>query len=304
MDKTEQTGKSSLSVPVGFIGLGIMGKPIAERLLQNGIAVHIYARRKEAAEELIKNGAVMHNSIGELASHCRVIFTMVGTPADVEEVYLSTAGILNHAAADTLCVDMTTSSPELAKKLYQSAVEKGILMLDAPVSGGDSGAKAGTLSIMCGGDEAAFAKALPFFELIGEKYTLQGAAGAGQHTKIANQIAIAGTLIGVVEALRYAESAQLNPNDVLAAIGSGAAGSWQMNVNAPKMPVKDFAPGFSVKHFLKDLSIALNAAEQAHIQLPLLGLAQHFFDCMTKDGYAEFGTQALYDYYCRMGETV
>ena len=172
-------------------------------------------------------------------------------------------------------------------------------MLDAPVSGGDSGAQNGTLSIMCGGDKAAFDAAEPYFRCIGKTWTLQGGAGCGQHTKAANQIVVAANLIGAVEALRYAESVKLNPHQVLAAISGGAAGSWQLSNNAPKMLADDFQPGFFVKHFLKDLSIALESAESVGVSLPLLRLAQEFFDYMNKADYTNLGTQSLYDYYRR-----
>lgn len=282
---------------VGFIGLGVMGKSMAERLMAVYPNMHVYSRRKISAEPLIAKGAVWHDTPAELAAVCPVIFTMVGYPHDVEEVYLGTHGIIHHAAAGTLCADMTTSSPQLAEKIYDFAKTKQIAVLDAPVSGGDSGAKNGTLSIMCGGDEAAFHTADPYFRCMGKTWTLQGNAGCGQHTKAANQIAVAASLIGAVEALRYAESVKLNPHHVLAAISGGAAGSWQLSNNAPKMLAADFQPGFFVKHFLKDLSIALESADSIGLPLPLLRLAQGFFDCMNKADYANLGTQVLYEYY-------
>lgn len=291
---------NSLSVSVGFIGLGVMGASMAERLHAAYPNVHVYSRRKESAASLLAEGAVWHDSPAELAAHCAVIFSMVGYPADVEQIYFGPNGILNHAAAGTLCIDMTTSSPQLARKIYDYAKARGIAALDAPVSGGDIGAKNGSLSIMCGGDEAAFRQAEPYFRHIGTAWTLQGGAGCGQHTKAANQIAVAANLIGTVEALRYAETMRLDPQQVLQAIGGGAAGSWQLTNNGAKMLAGDFRPGFFVKHFLKDLSIALEAAQEAQLNLPLLRLAQSFFDTMTKTGAADLGTQALYEYY-RMG---
>lgn len=282
---------------IGFIGIGVMGKSMAGRLMETYPNLHVYSRRKISAEPLIAKGAVWHDTPAELAAECSVIFTMVGYPRDVEQVYLGEHGILDHAAAGTLCVDMTTSSPQLAEKIYSCAKTQQIAVLDAPVSGGDSGAQNGTLSIMCGGDEAAFKAAEPYFRCMGKTWTLQGGAGCGQHTKAANQIAVAANLIGAVEAIRYAESVQLNPLNVLQAIGGGAAGSWQLANNAPKMLAGDFRPGFFVKHFLKDLTIALESAESLHLSLPLLQLAQRFFDEMTTGTYADFGTQALYEYY-------
>lgn len=261
--------------------------------------MHVYSRRKASAAPLLERGAQWYDSVAELARHCSVIFSMVGYPADVEEIYLGSNGLLKHAAAGTLCIDMTTSRPQLAQKMYTDAAARGIAVLDAPVTGGDIGAQNGTLSIMCGGDEAAFKRAEPFFRCIGNVWALQGGAGCGQHTKAANQIAVAANLIGTVEALCYTQTMQLNPLQVVQTIRGGAAGSWQLTHNAPKMLDGDFAPGFFVKHFLKDLSIALDAADEAQLNLPLLRLAREFFSCMTKSGYANLGTQVLYDYYRR-----
>ena len=291
---------SATTTAVGFIGLGVMGKSMAERLMAVYPNMHVYSRRKISAEPLLAQGATWHDTPAELAAVCSVIFTMVGYPYDVEEVYLGEHGIIDNVAAGTLCVDMTTSTPWLAEKIYALAKTKHIDVLDAPVSGGDSGARNGTLSIMCGGDESAFNAAEPYFRCMGKTWTLQGKAGCGQHTKAANQIAVAANLIGTVEALRYAESVKLNPHQVLAAIGGGAAGSWQLSNNGPKMLEGDFRPGFFVKHFLKDLTIALESADSIGLPLPLLRLAQGFFDCMTKADYANLGTQALYDYYRRL----
>lgn len=285
------------TVSIGFIGLGVMGKSIAGRLMDSYPNMHVYSHHKESAAPLLEKGALWHDSVAELAEQCSVIFSMGGYPADVEEIYLGSCGLLKHAAAGTLCIDMTTSRPQLAQKIYANAASKGISVLDAPVTGGDIGAKNGTLSIMCGGDEAAFKRAEPFFSCISTVWALQGAAGSGQHTKAANQIAIAANLIGVVEALRYAETMHLNSQQVVQTIRGGAAGSWQLTHNGPKMLEGDFAPGFFVKHFLKDLSIALDAANEAQLNLPLLRLAQDFFYCMTKSGYTNLGTQVLYDYY-------
>lgn len=290
---------SNTAVSIGFVGLGVMGNSIAARLIDSYPNMHVYSRRKNSARCILEKGAKWHDSVAGLAEQCSVIFSMVGYPADVEEVYLGANGMLEHAAAGTLCIDMTTSRPQLAQKIYAEAAAKGIAVLDAPVSGGDIGAKNGTLSIMCGGDEEAFKQAEPFFRCIGNMWTLQGHAGCGQHTKAANQIAVAANLIGVVEALRYAETMNLNPQQVVQTIRGGSAGSWQLTHNAPKMLEGDFSPGFFVKHFLKDLSIALDAAREAQLNLPLLRLAQRFFDEMTASGYANLGTHVLYDYYRR-----
>ena len=281
----------------GFIGLGVMGRSMAERLRSAGAKMHVYTRTKKSAEDIIEKGAQWYDSPAELAPHCTIIFTIVGYPKDVEEVYLGDRGLLKTAQAGTIAVDMTTSSPLLAKRIYEEAAKKGIAVLDAPVSGGDIGAQNGTLSIMAGGDTAAFNEAEPFFEQMGKSWALQGEAGAGQHTKAANQIAVAANLFGAAEAVRYAESTGLDAEKMLKAVGGGAAGSWQILNNAPKMLKKDYAPGFFVKHFLKDLNIALGVAEELKIELPVLQLAQQFFDKMNANGYAEKGTQAIYEYY-------
>lgn len=281
----------------GFIGLGVMGRSMAERLRSAGAKMHVYTRTKKSAEDIIAKGAVWYGSPQELSPHCSIIFTIVGYPKDVEEVYLGAKGLLKTAKPGTIVVDMTTSSPMLAKRIYEEAAEKSIASLDAPVSGGDIGAANGTLSIMAGGDAAVFKEAEPFFECMGRSWALQGGAGAGQHTKAANQIAVAANLLGAVEAVRYAEAAGLDAAKVIEAIGGGAAGSWQILNNAPKMLKKDYAPGFFIKHFLKDLNIALGVADGQNIELPVLKLAQNFFDKMNGSGYAEKGTQALYEYY-------
>ncbi len=285
---------------VGFIGLGVMGKSMAERLRAAGAKMHVYTRTKSAALAILSKGATWYDTPADLAANCSIIFTIVGYPKDVEEVYFGEKGLFKTAKTGTVFADMTTSSPVLAKRIYDEARKKGMSALDAPVSGGDIGAKNGTLSIMAGGDESAFKETEPFFACMGKSWALQGGAGCGQHTKMANQIAVAANLFGAVEAVRYAEDAGLNPKKMLDAIGGGAAGSWQIINNGPKMLNKDFAPGFYIKHFLKDLNIALDSAKELKINLPVLALAQDFFNKMSEKGYAEKGTQALYEYYKTM----
>ncbi|MEL3913227.1 NAD(P)-dependent oxidoreductase [Treponema pedis] len=285
---------------VGFIGLGVMGKSMAERLRQAGANLHVYTRTKKSAEDIISKGAVWYESPSDLAPNCNIIFTIVGYPEDVEEIYFGEKGLFKTAKAGTVFIDMTTSSPVLAKKIYEEAEKKGMESVDAPVSGGDIGAKNGTLSIMAGGNESAFKKLEPFFACMGKSWALQGGAGSGQHTKMANQIAVAANLFGAVEAVRYAEESGLNPKKMLDAIGGGAAGSWQILNNGPKMLNKDYAPGFYIKHFLKDLNIALSVAKELNIKIPVLELAQNFFNKMNEEGYAEKGTQALYEYYKKL----
>jgi 3-hydroxyisobutyrate dehydrogenase len=222
---------------------------------------------------------------------------MVGYPRDVEEVYFGPKGIIQNAKAGCLLIDTTTSKPELARRIAAEALKRGLPSLDAPVSGGDLGARNATLTIMVGGSKEAFEAAKPLFDVMGKTTVLQGGPGAGQHTKMANQIAIAGALAGTVEALSYAKKAGLDPTTVLSSIGAGSAGSWQLNNLGPKMIAGDFAPGFYSKHFLKDLGIALEAAREMGLSLPLLSLAEGFFQTVCSEGWTEEGTQVLYRLY-------
>lgn len=225
-----------------------------------------------------------------------VIFVMVGYPADVEEVFLQD-GILDHAKAGALAIDMTTSSPSLAVRLYEEGKAKGVRVMDAPVSGGDSGARNGTLSIMVGGDEADFQEALPLFEQMGKNIVHMGPAGFGQHTKAANQIAVAGATAAYTEALVYAEKAGLDPNRLLEAIGAGAAGSWQLTNMAPRVLKGDLAPGFFVKHFIKDMKIVQQESRQRGVELEMLDAVLKMYEKMSEMGLDDRGTQALIQYY-------
>ncbi|MDP3176677.1 MAG: NAD(P)-dependent oxidoreductase, partial [Spirochaetaceae bacterium] len=238
---------------LGFIGLGVMGASMAGHLLEAGYRVRVATRSPEKAQGIIARGAAWADGPGTIAAACDLVFTMVGYPSDVEEVYFGPSGLIENAASGAYLVDMTTSSPLLARKIYAAAAARGLRALDAPVSGGDVGAKNATLSIMVGGDKDAFDALAPLFALMGKTVVLQGGAGAGQHAKMANQIAIAGCLAGVVESLSYVKSAGLDPRIVLQAINSGSAGSWQLSNNAPRMLDGNFEPGFYVKHYLKDL---------------------------------------------------
>lgn len=282
---------------VGFIGLGVMGKSMALNLLKAGCSLSVFTRTKASADEVLAQGAVWCETPANVAEKSTVVFTIVGYPSDVEQVYFDEAGLIAAAKPGTILVDMTTSSPELAKNIAEACTEKGLEALDAPVSGGDIGAKNGTLSIMCGGEKSTFEKVLPFFEVLGKTFTLMGSAGAGQHTKAANQILVAANLFGAVEAIRYAEVVGLEPEKLLTAVSQGAAGSWQLVNNGKKILDRDFAPGFFVKHFLKDLRIALEVAEKEMLNLPVLALAEETFDSMSEKGFSEAGTQALYEYY-------
>lgn len=285
-----EPGKTS----VGFIGLGVMGKSMAGHLLKAGYEVHVYTRTKKTAEDLVSNGAAWEESVMALSQKSRVIITMVGYPSDVEQVYLGDNGILAHAGKGTLVIDMTTSSPDLAVKIYEKAHLLGIEALDAPVSGGDLGARNATLSIMAGGDKAAFDRALPLFEVMGKNIVLQGKPGSGQHTKMANQIAIAAGMVAVCESIAYAKKAGLDPETVLKSIGSGAAASWSLNNLGARMIAGNFEPGFYVKHFIKDMRIAVESSKRLGLQTPGLDLALSLYEKLAGMGHEDKGTQALF----------
>ncbi|UOQ94467.1 NAD(P)-dependent oxidoreductase [Halobacillus shinanisalinarum] len=285
------------SPTIGWIGTGVMGKSMAGRLLESDYNVNIFTRTPAKAEELLNLGAQWNESVKSLAEESDMIITMVGYPSDVEEVYFGEDGLLQNAAEGTYIIDMTTSSPELAVKMDQEASKRKIRVLDAPVSGGDVGAKEGTLSIMVGGEEAAFHDVRFLFDLLGSQTVLQGPAGSGQFTKMCNQIAIASNMMGVSESLVYAEAAGLDPNTVLESISGGAAGSWSLSNLTPRVIKGDLEPGFYVKHFIKDMKIAIESAEKMELNLPGLKLAKQLYDQISADGYANSGTQALYKYY-------
>lgn len=282
---------------ISFIGTGVMGASIVKHLLKAGYPVTVYTRTKEKAEPLLAAGAKWASTVAEAVQDAELIFTMVGMPADVEEIYLQDNGILANGKNGQIVVDMTTSSPALAKKIDAAAAEKGMTSLDAPVSGGDVGAKNGTLSIMCGGKEAVFEQVKPVFSLFGSQIILQGGAGAGQHTKMSNQLAIATNIIGVCEALAYAEKAGLDPERVLESISPGAAGSWSLSNLGPRMLAGNFEPGFYTKHFLKDLRIALEEANAMKLDLPGLQLAINLYEELMAKGYGDKGTQVLFKKY-------
>ncbi len=271
-----------------------MGSSMALNIYKGGYEVHLYSRTKAKAEPLLEQGMIWHDTPAELASVCDVIISIVGFPQDVEELYLGSGKIIETAKPGSYLIDMTTSSPALAKTIYDAAKARGIHALDAPVSGGDVGARNGTLSIMAGGDEEAFTAVKPVLEKMGSNVLLQGGPGAGQHTKMVNQIAIASNMIGVCEALVYAKHAGLDLERVLSSIATGAAGSWSLSNLAPRIIAGNFDPGFYVKHFIKDMSIALEAAEDMGIDLPGLQLAKQLYEKIAAAGLADLGTQALY----------
>lgn len=282
---------------VAFVGLGVMGRSMAGHLLDAGYPLVLFNRTASKAEDLLSRGASWAFSAGEAASRADITITIVGYPADVEEIYLAPGGIVQGAPRGSVIIDMTTSTPSLAKRIAEAAAARGVLALDAPVSGGDIGAREARLTIMVGGENGAFERALPLFEVMGKTVTHMGPAGTGQHTKMANQIAIAGTMLGVVEALAYAKGQGLDPALVHSAIAAGSAGSWSMSNLGPRILQDDFAPGFFVKHFVKDLRIALAEAETAGIDLPGLDLAKRLYERLAEEGGAELGTQALWRLY-------
>ncbi|MBC1643447.1 NAD(P)-dependent oxidoreductase [Listeria welshimeri] len=282
---------------IGFVGTGVMGSSMASHLLEAGYDVFIYTRTKSKAEELLTKGAKWIDTPQALAKKVDVLISMVGYPKDVEELYLGQNGFLENLSPGAVAIDMTTSSPVLAKKIAEAFREKGIGALDAPVSGGDIGAKNGTLAIMVGGAEDVFLQVKPIFEILGSSVILQGDAGAGQHTKMVNQIAIASNMIGVTEAIIYAEAAGLNPARVLESISGGAAGSWSLSNLIPRVLQDDFSPGFFIKHFIKDMGIALSEAKQMGLELPGLSLAEKMYQTLADQGLSEEGTQALIKYY-------
>ncbi|WP_170006159.1 NAD(P)-dependent oxidoreductase [Bacillus fonticola] len=282
---------------VGFIGTGVMGQGMVKNLLKAGFPVQVYTRSKQKAEILIEEGAKWCDSPAEVASTADVVITMVGYPADVEQIYFGEQGTLVNAKQGTFVIDMTTSKPSLAQRIFVEASQRGVYSLDAPVSGGDIGARNGTLSIMVGGEREAFQQMSDVFQAMGTQVIYQGAAGAGQHTKMCNQIAIASNMIGVTEALTYAKQAKLNPQTVLESITSGAAGSWSLSNLVPRMIKGDDAPGFYIKHFVKDMGIALEEMETMDINLPGLKLAKKMYDQLVELGFEDNGTQALYRWY-------
>ncbi len=291
------TAKNRSETVVGFIGIGVMGKSMALNLLNGGYPIHLYNRTKEKAGDLLNRGCTWQDSPAAVAAAADIVITMIGSPKDVEAVYLSADGVLASARPGTIVIDMTTSSPQLAQRIYRQARDLQISALDAPVSGGDIGAQQGTLSIMVGGDLQAFEQALPLFDIMGKNIVYQGPAGSGQHCKMANQIAVASTMIGVCEALRYAEKAGLDPQTVLESIAAGAAGSWTLSNLAPRMIKGDFGPGFYVKHFIKDMNIALESCGEIGLDARGLALAKELYDRLAPDGGEYLGTHALYQQY-------
>lgn len=282
---------------IGFIGVGIMGKSMVRNLMKSGFELHIYARTKEKVEDVIGEGAIFHESIGECVGGCEAVITIVGFPQDVEEVYFDTGNILDSADEGAYLIDMTTTSPMLAKKIFEAGSGKGFHVLDAPVTGGDGGAKAGTLSILVGGRKEDYEACMPLFEAMGTNINYQGEAGCGQHAKLANQIMIAGALSGVCEALTYAKAKGLDLKVLLDSVSTGAAGSRQLDTFGPKILAEDYAPGFFMKHFIKDMTLALTEANMSGLCLDVLSQALANYEELAAEGYGDLGTQALMKYY-------
>ncbi|GEK89209.1 3-hydroxyisobutyrate dehydrogenase [Alkalibacterium putridalgicola] len=278
---------------IGFIGTGVMGISVVEHLLKNDHAVTVYNRTKAKAETLLTKGAVWAETPQNVAETSDIIFTMVGYPVDVEDVYYGEKGIFKADVANKVLIDLTTSTPSLAEKINQTAKEKHAEALDAPVSGGDLGAKKGTLTIMVGGDEQVFNDMKEIFQLFSSSLELHGPAGSGQHTKMANQIMVAGTMTGLTEMLVYAEKAELDLKKVVKTLSGGAAGNWSLENYSPRILKEDYSAGFFVKHFIKDLSIALDEAEKMGLNLPSTKLAKELYEQLSQKGHAEDGTQAL-----------
>lgn len=270
---------------------------MVRNLMKAGYELHIYARTKSKVEDVISEGAIFHESIGNCVQKRDAVITIVGFPQDVEEVYFDEGNILDHVEAGTYLIDMTTTSPQIAEKIYQEGSKKGCHVLDAPVTGGDTGAKAGTLSILVGGDKEDFEACMPLFRAMGTNINYQGKAGCGQHCKLANQIMIAGALSGVCEAFAYAREKGLDSDTVLKSVSAGAAGSRQLDSLGPKILKEDYAPGFFMKHFIKDMRLALIEANMSGLSLDMLSLVLASCEELEAEGMGDLGTQALFKYY-------
>ena len=274
-----------------------MGRSMAGHLMAAGHPLHVFNRTREKARALLDSGARWHDSAGSAAAEADVVITMLGFPRDVEETYLAAGGIVERARTGALLIDMTTSSPVLARRISAAATARGLQSLDAPVSGGDVGAREARLVIMVGGEPAAYERAQPVLSLLGQNLALQGPAGAGQHCKMANQIACAVGMVAWCEALAYAKKSGLDPSRVLGSISGGAAGSWAMTNLGPRALAGNFEPGFYVKHIRKDIGIAVASAEEMGLALPGLDCARLLYDRVAAEGWDEMGTQVLYRLY-------
>lgn len=284
---------------IAFIGIGVMGNSMVQNLMKQGYSVWIYSRTKCKADNLVGSGATWCDTIQECVADKDVVITIVGYPKDVEQVYFGEEGIIANAKAGACLIDMTTTSPKLSQRIYAEAQGRNLYALDAPVSGGDVGAKNATLSIMVGGDKAIFEDCQDVLSSLGSNIIYEGKAGNGQHTKMANQIAIAGAIAGVCEAMTYAKSAGLDLQTMLDSISAGAAGSWQMSNMAPRILKGDFNPGFFIKHNIKDLNIAKEEASERKLSLTVLNDVLQMYKQLESEDLGELGTQGLIKYYDR-----
>lgn len=282
---------------IGFIGVGIMGKGMVRNLMKAGFEVHIYARRPEKVADVVQEGAQFHSTIAECAQGREAVITIVGEPKDVEEVYFGQGGLLESAPKGCILIDMTTTIPSLSQRLYEAGKERGLGMIDAPVTGGEGGAKNGTLSILAGGDREDFEACRPLFEAMGNNINYQGGPGAGQHTKMVNQIMVAGTLSGVCEALSYAQAKGLDMEVLLRSLSTGAGASKMLDAYGAKIVAGDYRPGFFVRHFIKDMKIAQGEAQQSGLELNVLAQALAEYESLNDAGLGEAGIQSLIRYY-------
>src|SRR5580692_7993832 len=278
---------------IGWIGTGVMGRWMCQHAMAKGYAASVYNRSKDKLQPILELGAKAADTPKAVAEQSDIVFAIVGFPKDVREVFLGPEGALAGSKPGTVLVDMTTSEPSLAKEIYEAAKTKGVAALDAPVSGGDVGAKNAALSIMIGGDKDVVAAVQPVFECMGKTIIHQGGPGAGQHTKMVNQILISSNMIAVCEGLLYGYKAGLDLETVFKSVSVGAAGSKALEVLGPRMLARNFEPGFYVEHFIKDMGIALAEAEKMNLSLPGLGLAKQLYEAVRAQGYGRKGTQAL-----------
>jgi 3-hydroxyisobutyrate dehydrogenase len=278
---------------IGWIGLGVMGHSMCGHLLDAGYRTTVFTRTRDKADQLVGRGAAWSDSPRGVADASDVVFTMVGFPRDVRDVYFGDRGALSGARPGSLFVDMTTTEPTLAREIHAESIRRQAQAVDAPVSGGDVGARNKTLSIMIGGERDAVTSVMPLFEILGRNIVHQGGPGAGQHAKMCNQIVIAGTMIGVCESLLYAFAAKLDPELMLQSIRSGAAGCWSLENLAPRILKGNFEPGFIVEHFIKDMGIALAEAERMNLSMPGLALVHQLYLSLKAQGHGRRGTQAL-----------
>jgi len=284
---------------IGWIGAGVMGAPMAGHLLAAGHQLVVTSRTRTKAEPLLAAGATWADDPCQAAEGADAVISIVGMPADVEDVHLGDRGTLAARDLPRVIIDMTTSTPSLAVRLFEAAAQRGVASLDAPVSGGDVGARNAALSIMIGGEARAVQACMPLFKAMGKQIVHQGPAGSGQHTKMVNQILIAAGMMGVCEGLLYARAAGLDASKVIESVAGGAAGSWAISNLGTRIVAGNFEPGFYVEHFIKDLGIALEEAKRMKLDLQALTLAKRLYDMVQSQGMGRKGTQALFLTLCR-----